>query len=213
VGQLSPAALSAAASPAQLAKLAGREGPTTLATSADGCLYAWGSCHKGKLGNLLAKTLVADKDELLPYLVGAGAYEACEGGAAAAAVGGGGAGISKPLSGALSRWRDAASVPAAAVATAREHDTARGAITHVASASIHSGCVAADGRVYTWGCGSDGRMGVRKFLEGLHGQRSRMKCYISQPTHVELDGVATQLCTSRRHMCALVMPRTTDDSW
>lgn len=39
--------------------------------------------------------------------------------------------------------------------------------------------------MYTFGCGSDGRMGIRKYMEGLSGGRSRLKCYVSKPTAVE----------------------------
>jgi len=203
-GQISPAALGAAAP----AKLAGREGPTTLATTADGRLFAWGSCHKGKLGNLLAKTLVADEDELLPYLVGIdGKDEGGGGGGAAAAEASEGI-FQVEQTAAAPRWRDAATAKPISVAAAHADDAARGAIVQVTAASIHSGCVGADGQVYTWGCGSDGRMGVLKFLKGLHGQRSRMKCYVSQPTAVTIalgGAAAKQLCASRRHMICLVV--------
>jgi len=75
---------------------------------------------------------------------------------------------------------------------------------------IHSGCVGDDGYVYTFGCGSSGRMGVLKFIEGLHGGRSRMKCYIPVPTKVvkkdkkPLAGVF-QISSSARHMAAIVV--------
>jgi alpha-tubulin suppressor-like RCC1 family protein len=77
--------------------------------------------------------------------------------------------------------------------------------TQAVSSSIHS-AVLADASVFTFGCGSGGRMGVRKFMEGLTGGRSRMKCYISEPTPVE--GLAGKhvlmVSSSRRHMTALV---------
>jgi hypothetical protein len=36
-----------------------------------------------------------------------------------------------------------------------------------------------------FGCGSGGRMGLHAFEHGLHGKRSRMKCYIMKPTALE----------------------------
>ena len=59
----------------------------------------------------------------------------------------------------------------------------------------------AGGAVFAWGNGTKGCLGIG-------GDAGAPRC-----SPLELDGVATQLCTSRRHMCALVMPRTTDDSW
>lgn len=41
------------------------------------------------------------------------------------------------------------------------------------------------GKLYMFGCGSGGRMGLRAFEFGLHGKRSRMKCYIMKPTALE----------------------------
>mmetsp|Transcript_30840 Transcript_30840/g.69245 ORF Transcript_30840/g.69245 Transcript_30840/m.69245 type:complete len:563 (+) Transcript_30840:190-1878(+) len=60
-------------------KATGQEGPHTLLVveeeeeaggSGTRRIYSFGTCHKGLLGNLAAKTLTADHDELSPYLVG-----------------------------------------------------------------------------------------------------------------------------------------------
>jgi alpha-tubulin suppressor-like RCC1 family protein len=78
-----------------------------------------------------------------------------------------------------------------------------------ASASIHSALLMDDGKLYTFGCASSGRMGVRKFVDGLHGKKSRMKCYISPPTAVEIakDVFLVKVDSHRRHMVALGRPR------
>ena len=80
-------------------------------------------------------------------------------------------------------------------------------VVGAASSSIHSALLTASGKVYCFGCGSGGRMGIRAYMEGLHGARSRMKCYVSRPTAIEaFDGVRVeQIGTSRRHMIALAM--------
>ena len=50
-------------------------------------------------------------------------------------------------------------------------------------------------------------MGIHKYLQGLNGQKSRMKTYVSQPTaieeFIEQDVHILQMDTGRRHMIAL----------
>lgn len=51
----------------------GKCGPHTLAVGQDGSLWAWGSGHKGKLGNLKGKWgfhLKGAEDTFVPYRVG-----------------------------------------------------------------------------------------------------------------------------------------------
>eukprot|EP00392_Amoebophrya_sp_AT5.2_P015281 g15482.t1 len=55
-------------------------------------------------------------------------------------------------------------------------------VASVAS-SIHSLCLSADGRVFGWGCGSDGRLGVPHFFK-KDGSKRLMKCYVSSPSRV-----------------------------
>eukprot|EP00735_Rhodelphis_limneticus_P003723 TRINITY_DN15234_c0_g1::TRINITY_DN15234_c0_g1_i1::g.30824::m.30824 TRINITY_DN15234_c0_g1::TRINITY_DN15234_c0_g1_i1::g.30824 ORF type:complete len:454 (-),score=81.24,sp/Q4U2R1/HERC2_MOUSE/35.48/3e-29,sp/Q4U2R1/HERC2_MOUSE/29.59/2e-24,sp/Q4U2R1/HERC2_MOUSE/31.52/7e-23,sp/Q4U2R1/HERC2_MOUSE/29.27/1e-21,sp/Q4U2R1/HERC2_MOUSE/33.20/3e-20,sp/Q4U2R1/HERC2_MOUSE/28.84/3e-17,sp/Q4U2R1/HERC2_MOUSE/27.74/3e-13,sp/Q4U2R1/HERC2_MOUSE/23.86/1e-12,sp/Q4U2R1/HERC2_MOUSE/25.42/7e-09,sp/Q4U2R1/HERC2_MOUSE/26.00/ len=85
------------------------------------------------------------------------------------------------------------------------------AVMAVAS-SIHSAVLARSGKVFCMGCGSDGRMGIRKYEEGLAGKRSRMKCYVSKPTAIEkledIGAKVTWISSSRRHMAAVVVERT-----
>lgn len=47
-----------------------QEGPSSLAVLETGQVYTWGSCHKGKLGNLSVKSLATSADELWPYRIG-----------------------------------------------------------------------------------------------------------------------------------------------
>lgn len=72
-------------------------------------------------------------------------------------------------------------------------------VVAVKSAHIHNTILLDNGRAYSWGCGSQGRCGVTKYMEGLHGARSRMKCYLPQPIPVHtLKAVRfTHLDTSR----------------
>ena len=76
------------------------------------------------------------------------------------------------------------------------------------SANIHAAVLTEDGNVYSFGCGSGGRMGLRRYMEGLHGGRSRMKCYVSVPSPIEAFSgtplVALSISSGRRHMAAIV---------
>jgi alpha-tubulin suppressor-like RCC1 family protein len=78
------------------------------------------------------------------------------------------------------------------------------------SSSIHSSVITASGNVYSFGCGSGGRMGIERYMNGLTGSRSRMKCYVSVPNVIEFfqkNGLkALQASSSRRHMAAVCKP-------
>ena len=80
--------------------------------------------------------------------------------------------------------------------------------TSAVSSSIHSCVVTASGKAFSFGCGSGGRMGIEQYMLGLHGGRSRMKCYVSVPTAIEYFqqyGLNVLKCSSsRRHMAAVV---------
>ena len=39
------------------------------------------------------------------------------------------------------------------------------------------------GKLYGWGCGSDGRLGLKAFFNP-NGTKRHMKCYVSTPTQV-----------------------------
>ena len=83
-------------------------------------------------------------------------------------------------------------------------------LSQALASSIHTAALDTEGTVWTMGCASDGRMAVDKFLTGLSGGRSRLKCYISAPTPVEelrRRGLrATMIATSRRHMACICEP-------
>jgi len=76
-----------------------------------------------------------------------------------------------------------------------------------AAAGLHSALVTKAGLVYTFGCGSDGRMGLDGYLKGCGAGRQQMKFYVSSPTVVEelvRQKAHVLMCDSaRRHMIAL----------
>lgn len=148
----------------------GKEGPHTLAVTRDGGVYAWGTCHKGMLGNVRDKILVYDGDELTPYRIGDNFRDHPTDG---------------PSSGYLEGCRGVMGI----------------------ASSIHSAVLDDAGNVYTFGCASDGRMGIQKYMTGLQGGRSKLKCYVSKPTAIEYfrdNGVhVTHIDASRRHMIAV----------
>ena len=53
-----------------------------------------------------------------------------------------------------------------------------------ANAHIHSFALDSKGKLYGWGCGSDGRLGLKAFF-GKNGSKRLMKCYVSTPSMVE----------------------------
>lgn len=55
----------------------------------------------------------------------------------------------------------------------------------IAAGSIHSLALAADGRLFAFGCGSNGRTGLLAFMRGPGGTKRAMKCYVSTPSVVE----------------------------
>lgn len=56
-------------SPAKVNK-GGTERPRTFAVTDSGIVYAWGSSHKGVLGNMAGKVLSLEgSDELVPYKI------------------------------------------------------------------------------------------------------------------------------------------------
>lgn len=58
-------------------------------------------------------------------------------------------------------------------------------VCKTACSNIHSFCVTEDGRLFAWGCGSDGRLGLDAFFHPNGGKRL-MKCYVSTPSYVSM---------------------------
>jgi alpha-tubulin suppressor-like RCC1 family protein len=212
-----------------LADVEGREQPHALVCTASGRCYSMGTAHKGMCGNMAFKTLSPKNcDELVPYAIGGSARdhrkqertEYLRGMRVRAAV------ASHIHSAVLGTWVSedvpAATAAAADVSASEEHlpspselpapaavAAASKASAAVTSSSFSSSSSPTSDRtceVLTFGCGSDGRMGVRQYMEGLHGARSRLKCYVSIPSPVVgLEGKRVlQVDSSRRHMVALV---------
>lgn len=179
-------------------KAGGSEGPHTMVVGSSGALYTFGTCHKGLLANLGAKTggFGDNFDELTPYCVG-------------------------------STLPRNATMPAAdpispfACWPPQRYSLEPGPLVAVASGHIHASALGADGRLWAWGCGSnDGRCGVERFLnmagEGKPPHVDSMKCYMMGPHRVgiarstywphspSLDGVrVTAIATGRNHMAAI----------
>merc|ERR1712083_926826 len=60
-------------------------------------------------------------------------------------------------------------------------------IVQCVAGAIHSGVVDDKGKLYTFGCGSDGRMGLRAYVDGSCGAGQQVyKFYVSKPTKVEV---------------------------
>lgn len=78
-------------------------------------------------------------------------------------------------------------------------------IIQVLSCHIHSACLSASGRLFTFGCGSDGRLGQDGFFS--KGIKRRLKFYQSKPTAIETlvrEKVKVQFAaTARFHMIAI----------
>lgn len=78
-------------------------------------------------------------------------------------------------------------------------------IIQVLSCHIHSACLSQSGKLFTFGCGSDGRLGQDSFF--LKGIKRRLKFYQSVPTAIETlvrNNVKVQFAaTSRFNMMAI----------
>jgi alpha-tubulin suppressor-like RCC1 family protein len=78
-------------------------------------------------------------------------------------------------------------------------------IIQVIGCHIHSAALAASGRLFTFGCGSDGRLGQDGFID--RGRKRRLKFYQSVPTAIETlvrENVSVSFIASgRNHMAAI----------
>ena len=172
--------------PKQLPKSfeSGQEGPRCHAVTADGGLWIAGAAHKGLGADHVSKTLhTTGSDHLSFYRVGGAVQSAQTEGA---------------RTGAAELIASEPQLTAARMGMASAELLGAGGRTHyldavrVASsgaASIHSVALSEEGELFAWGCGSNGRTGLRAFMGGPHGAKRTLKCYVSTPSRVEaLEG-------------------------
>ena len=178
----------------------GQEGPRCHAVTADGALWISGTTHKGMGADCLYKTLSPDTDLLSFYRVGGAAQDVKSQ-------------TKCPTGGAEDFARkDCAprEVSARRLGMASADDFGANRCTGYLTepglkivstqpTHIHSVAVSADGRCFAWGCGSDGRTGLRAFMRGPSGSKRLMKCYVSSPSVVEAleDKVVIDACACR----------------
>jgi len=144
----------------------GNEGPTSFAIDEDGRLFAWGTSHKGKLGNCCGKVLCPKGcDELVPVLIGGESRNTNE--------------ITHYLEGEY--------------------------IVQAIGSHIHSAVLSKSGKLFTFGCGSDGRMGLDDYI--YKGRKQRLKFYRSAPTAIETfqrENIHVSFfASSRNHMICI----------
>ncbi|KAH7825628.1 putative BNR repeat domain protein [Monocercomonoides exilis] len=224
---------SSAPSPSDSLKLVkvpeGSEGPTSFAVNACGEVFAWGTAHKGKLGNCREKVMNPKGcDELRPVKLGHLARD-LEVKNKKAGKGPRFAGLlkkeeTKGKSRKVEEECDEISFHQNKDCEREEKkedekEEKRGKsnsslypdvfhgehIIQAGGAHIHSFCLSDLGTLYTFGCGSDGRLGLDGFMRG--GRKNRLKFYQSIPTGVETllrEDVAVQfVASSRYHMVAI----------
>mgnify|MGYP001597144945 CR=1 FL=1 len=180
---------------------AGQEGPRCHVVCADGSLWIAGTTHKGLAADHLNKVMQPEADCLQFYRVGGRAVDA----GVSNPVWTGAAEDLRPSD---SHRGDASpSASAEALSHGLTNDViarrlgmtsvdqfGRGGSTGYLSSTrvvasipghIHSVALSDDGRLFGWGCGSDGRLGLKAFMRGPGGSKRTMKCYVSTPSLVE----------------------------
>jgi len=160
---------------------AGKDGLHTVAVTERGLLYAWGSGYMGQLGNLWKKWKAATAEKDDELLP----YRIGSATRDMAPLGDGNVPESKYLYGEP--------------------------MMQAYAGTAHTCVLSAGGRAYTFGCGQDGRLGLRGYLAGAPGSGSAQvnKYYVSQPSLVEdlwECGVHVKdMATSRRHMAIVAL--------
>ena len=168
--------------PNRTGKAGGQEGPRTHVTTRSGRLCIAGTCHKGMGADHLHKTMAPKEDHTSFYEVGGVAADR----AVKDAVPTGAAeDLRVDRQGAC---RDMAMQDGAFGEGGRTHYLEDAHIVASGCAHIHSAALAKDGRLFSWGCGSNGRCGLPAFMRGPGGSKRRMKCYVSSPTAVPIPG-------------------------
>jgi len=159
----------------------GKDGLHTVAITECGELYTWGTGFKGQLGNLWKKWTTKLAGKEDELLP----YHV-----------GGPSRDRKPLGdGRIPDSRYLYGEP----------------MVKACAGTAHSAVLSAGGRAYCFGCGDEGRLGTRGYLEGAPGSGSTQvnKYFLSQPTLIEElweCGVHIKdLCSSARHMVAVAL--------
>eukprot|EP01062_Namystynia_karyoxenos_P081413 TRINITY_DN8952_c0_g1_i1.p1 TRINITY_DN8952_c0_g1~~TRINITY_DN8952_c0_g1_i1.p1 ORF type:complete len:569 (+),score=83.46 TRINITY_DN8952_c0_g1_i1:86-1792(+) len=170
----------------------GQEGPRCHAITEDGKLWIAGTTHKGLGADHLNKTLQPAADHLTFYCVGGKAADA------SATVCWTGAAEDMRVDTSLAHWR--MGVPDGCFG--KEGVTGYLQQVQIVSSTpshIHSLALTSDGRAFAWGCGSDGRTGLRAFMRGPGGSKRTLKCYVSTPSQIEaLEDKRVHFITSGR---------------
>ena len=136
----------------------GGEGGHTCCVTSDGHLYTFGTAHNGVLANLGRKTNALGQawDENVPYLVGGPLRDQVK------------------LQNSLVPHE-----PMSPFACWPSYDTC-GPFVHVVASHDHCVVVNAQGELWGWGNGTDGRVGVERFLN-MSGERKNGKNGASKP--------------------------------
>lgn len=185
--------------------VSGQEGPRCHAVTADGGLWIAGTVHKGLGADHLSKTLgTIGSDHLSFYRVGGRAQPTHKG---------------VVLTGAAEDLKTDSQLAASRMGMRRAADFGRDGDTHYLDdvritsscpSHIHSVALAADGRAFAWGCGSDGRTGLAALMRGPRGAKRTLKCYVSTPSVIEaLEGHTVLHVTSGRYWSLAVVEPTT----
>ena len=160
-------------------KKSGQEGPRTHAITKTGSLWIAGSTHKGLGADHINKILFPDSDHVKFYKVGGKAADKHI--------------TDKVPTGAAEELKHNSKAACNRMGMTDEEFGCEGftnylkdvAIVQTGAAHIHSAAVSSDGRLFSWGCGSNGRTGLMAFMRGPGGSKRTMKCYVSTPTAVE----------------------------
>eukprot|EP01065_Artemidia_motanka_P041309 TRINITY_DN5332_c3_g2_i1.p1 TRINITY_DN5332_c3_g2~~TRINITY_DN5332_c3_g2_i1.p1 ORF type:complete len:576 (+),score=104.14 TRINITY_DN5332_c3_g2_i1:48-1730(+) len=170
----------------------GQEGPRCHAMTEDGKLWIAGTTHKGLGANCLSKTLQPSEDHTEFYCVGGKA---------------GDVGATAVYTGAAEDLRTDPPLAHRRMAAVEGTYGGGGMTGYLAEAKIvsstpchiHSVALSSDGRAFAWGCGSDGRTGLRAYMRGPGGSKRTLKCYVSTPSHIEaLEGKRVLSVTAGR---------------
>jgi len=192
-GQIQPKRTSAAK--------AGQEGPRMHIVTDTGRLYISGTTHKGLGADHLSKTFMPEHDLLKPYLVGSEVkdWEKC--------------GVPRVPTGAAEDIRSNCALARCRMGMALKGPDPQmsGYLSnvHICTSQpvhIHSIALDTEGHIFSWGCGSNGRTGLKALLRGQRGSKRRMKCYVSTPSRVEsLEDRQALFATAGKYWSLVIM--------